>query len=533
MASFCKQLPPITGRGMIACLRAHAGGEELRDHWLHQAWAQGDYTDDEEKQILADYAKSLDRNDHIARMERLLYERKASQARRILSLVPPEKRAVYKVRIEWILNDHHAKGDLHHLTAVEQRDVGISYDRASTALATNKTDTLVELVESIPASAPYPDLWWPLRNVAIREELAKHRYKMALEILGRHGDITGEQLAEALWLKGWITLDYNHDAGAAYKDFRALYVAVSTPVSLARAAYWAARAAEANGNTDIAEEWYKKAARFPTVFYGQLAHSALHPHAPLNLPPTPVISADAKQAFESDEQIAVIRMLLEQDDAQMADRFLNHLASHATEPAQFALLANFARKEMSISRGVRVAKQAIRKQVTLIDTGWPQMDLPPRLGVEPALALAISRQESEFDPHAQSPANAHGLMQLLPDTARHIARKNDLPYDAHSLDDPEQNLTLGSAYLGQIIRGFNGSYILGIASYNAGPSNIRSWINANGNPPKTLPGTLRWIESIPFGETRNYVMRVMENLQLYRTLDNADAPLELPQDLLR
>ena len=531
MADFCRDPGPISGHGMFACLRAKAGDEPQRQTWLHQGWIQGDFSDSEERLLLAEH--DFTSADHIARIERLLYEKKTAAAKRMLPLVPAARRPLYLARIALIGDDRHAKTLLRNLPTAEQHNPGILFDRITNAMGDHDADEVVTLISAAPANAPYPDLWWPARNMAIREALARRNSALAFSMLARRGEIKGEALAEALWLKGWIALEFRHDPRNAYKDFHRLYTEVATPVSRARAAYWAARAAHKNGNTDIAHEWLEKAARYTTVFYGQLAALTLSPGAPLPLPTSPHATAEDRHAFEQDEQVEAIRLLSANRDEKMRDRFLSHLANTSSDPARLVLLADLARQLDGVSGGVKLAKLALRKQVVMIDYGWPRITLPHTLGVEPALALAISRQESEFDIHAQSAADARGLMQLLPATARHIAERNDISYSDSLLERADSNLTLGTFYLGQIIHGFDGSYVLGIASYNAGPATVRRWTHDQGPPPKTLDGTIDWIESIPFAETRNYVMRVLENTQVYRTLLTPEAPLKLSEDILR
>ncbi len=533
LAPYCANSPPITGRGMFACLRTKVGTAETRREWLKKGWVQGDFAENEERAILGEYRTQLVTADHVSRLERLLYEEKANAAKRTLELVPPGRAPIYKARIALIQKDKHAKQLLKTLGASHKTDVGLRFTRAQYALAQKELDTLVTLVKDVPAAAPYADLWWPLRNIAIREAIEKKHYQTALAMTKAHGDISGEAQAEALWLKGWITLEFVNDAKTAYPIFRELYTEVGTPVSKARAAYWAGRAANQNGNPDIARDWWNKAASHPTVFYGQLAHLALHPDRPLDLPSQPTFSDSEKQAFDREELVAATRLVAAQGDQRLTERFINQLSTTATSPSRGALIAALAGEVNGVSGEVKAAKHVLRKQVVLLDSGWPRIGLPQTLGVEPALALAISRQESEFDPLARSSANARGMMQLLPSTARQVAKKNDWDYNESILDRPGDNIMLGTSYLGQIIDGFDGSYVLGIASYNAGPGSVRRWINDMGRPKKNLGATLNWIESIPYGETRNYVMRVMENMQVYRTLDEPKKPLTLDADLIR
>lgn len=531
LQTFCDKFPPISGRGMFACMKA-PGDAETRKDWVHKGWIQGDFAEYEERAILNEYGKQLS-GDHTARMERLLYEQKATAAKRMLDLVPADKRSLYKTRIALIQGDKKSKAMVQGLSAADRASPGIRFDRAQMALSDKKFDQLVALVKDVPASAPYPELWWPLRNVAIRELLASRDYNDALAILAKRGSLEGEALAEALWLHGWITLEFKHDSANGYKEFHSLYTSVNTPVSKARAAYWAGLAAKRNGNTDIAREWWEKAAKHTTVFYGQLAHTLLKPDTALPLPPRVEFTAAQKASFNKEEVVGATRLIATQGDRKLCEKFLAHLVTSTTEPSRMALVADLANELGGTSSMVKIAKLALRKQVILLEAGWPQIPLPEVLGVEPALALAITRQESEFNPQARSGSDARGLMQLLPSTARHVAKRHDWNYADDLLESPNDNITLGSTYLGQIIDGFGGSYILGIASYNGGPGSVRKWLSTMGPLPKNKDAAINWLESIPYGETRNYVMRVLENLQVYRALNAQDKPLQLPQDLVR
>jgi soluble lytic murein transglycosylase len=533
MREFCEIMPPISGRGMLACATAQAADEKSCGAWLHQGWIQGDFSENEEQAILARYSTQIAADAHLARTERLLYEGKPTAARRMLPLLPAENHPLYEAWIGLAARDRAAEDLWRTLPENAQKSPGLLFARLSNARKSGQMDTLIALAKKVPAHAPYPEQWWEHQQIAAREAITKQRYDDALSVLSPHGALEGEDLAEALWLKGWILLEFKGNASAAHKDFHALYDHVKTPVSKARAAYWAARAATKNGNADIAQQWYNKAARNPTVFYGQLAHLALHPAKPLVLPEEPHFSAAQKDMFEVAPLVKIIRYLSEEGAHKQRDRFLIHLTNATETQAQLTLASNLAREVGGISSAVKVAKYALRKQAIMVESGWPRIDLPTPIAIEPALALAITRQESEFDPKAVSSANARGLMQLLPSTAKHVADQHDLDYDRDSLFNPKENLTLGTTYLGQMVSGFDGSYILGIASYNAGPGTVRKWLKTYGPPPKTLEGSINWIESIPFTETRNYVQRVLENVQVYRTLAQPEAPPTLDQDLVR
>ncbi len=532
MDAFCTDFPPISGRGMIACARDTGMAEDAQTSLIRQGWVQGDFSEDEEERILHSYGERLRAQDHLARSERLLYEGKAPAAKRMRARLDADAQRVMDVRLAFITRDARAPSLLATLTQAQRQTPGILFERLRYRMRQGDGD-LAELLLLAPNDVPYPDLWWPARLSAAREAMNRRDYTDALELLEHHGDLKPEALAEALWLRGWILLRHRKDAAQAYTLFHRLYTSVTTPVSKARAAYWAARAAEANGNSEIAREWLEKAARHPTVFYGQLAIAKHAGDAPLSLPAAPSIGEAERQAFARDPLVLATRHALRSEDDEVRDLFMIALAQHFSSPAQLALFAQMAQKEGGTALGVEAAKLAMRNAVTLIEQGWPRLSLPKNLPIEAALTLAITRQESEFDPNAKSTANARGLMQLLPSTAREVAKRTGLSYSPKMITDPTTNLTLGSRYLGRRIADFNGSYILAIASYNAGIGNVRKWVAANGAPPQTTDGVIDWIESIPFAETRTYVMRVLENLQVYRAQLDPDARLALEKDLLR
>jgi soluble lytic murein transglycosylase len=533
MANYCVEKPPISGRGMIACSSAGVGDQAKQAEWIRQGWIQGDFNENEEERILSSYGQQLKMADNIARAERLLYEAKLPAAKRMLTRVPAERRKLYEVRIAFNEKPKLGIRMLTKLSTAEQADPGILFERIRFRLH-KSDDDITDLLVQAPKNAPYADEWWPLRANAARTAISNRNYALALQLLNEHGDLKPEGLADALFTTGWLHLAHQGDPGAAYKEFFKLYTIVTTPVSKARAAYWAGRAAEKNGNHDIALEWMDKAARRPTVFYGQLAYSWLHPHAPLKLPRMPEPNAEERYAFDSDESVRALRQFAPEMDEKTREAFLNGLTTRMKSDGQYAMLAVLANELNGMAGRVESAKLALKQDVVLMDAGWPVIELPPgNLGIEPALTLAITRQESQFNPDAKSPANARGLMQLLPGTAKHVAKKFDISYSDSHINDTTLNLSLGSHYLGQMVDGFNGSYILGIASYNAGPGSVRKWIKSMGEPPKTVDGAIDWIEGIPFVETRNYVMRVLENVEIYRARMDPDTPLGIEKDLVR
>lgn len=526
--AFCREFPPISGRGMIACASAGIGG--IKE--IAQGWIKGDFNASEEKFILSRYGSQLTEDNHRERISRLLFEGKITPAKRLL-YKSGSYRPLYEARIALITNASNANALVNQLPAHFKENAGLIFDRINWRHKRGMEDGVMEMFAIAPKNPPHPDAWYGLRMQYARKALEKKQYARALDILSGHGHMKPEYLADTLWLKGWIRTEHLNDARGGYEDFYQLYKLVKFPVSQARAAYWAGHAAHKNGNNDIAQEWFKKAAHHPTVFYGQLAALELDKNVTLNLPAPISIDESARREFAQSDTMRLIALLIQQQKEDEADVFLLHLAQHTSELNKLALVADFAHINGQGFDAVRVSKLALQKQHILLNYGWPKVNVPAQSAIEPALALSIIRQESEFNSHAVSPAGARGLMQLIPSTAQMMARKLGMSYSVHRLFEPEYNMILGTNYLGRLIKGFDGSYILAIASYNAGSGNVRKWITRFGTPPKTPQAAINWIESIPFVETRNYVMRALENAQVYRAIQNPSAPIELRYDLMR
>src|SRR6185312_15857851 len=144
---------------------------------------------------------------------------------------------------------------------------------------------------------------------------------------------------------------------------------------------------------------------------------------------------------------------------------------------------------------ITVAKKASYAGVVLLAEGYPLSELPPGGSVEHPLLLAMTRQESAFDRGAVSSAGARGLMQLMPATARNVARARQIPFsESRLLTDARYNMMLGRAYVEDLLEAFGGSYVLSIAAYNAGPARVQEWMQDFGDPRTKRTDAVDWIE---------------------------------------
>jgi soluble lytic murein transglycosylase len=364
-------------------------------------------------------------------------------------------------------------------------------------------------------------LWWTERNILIRRSMEKHNFPLAYQLAKAHGQSEGQPLAEAEFLAGFLALRFLHQPSEAFEHFHRMYRVSQTPMSRSRGAYWCGRAAEALGDRKQAHEWYGAAIKFPTMYYGQVASVALGGDRPLALPPEPVPSAAEVAEFNRRELVRVVRVLHEIDPRDGADRvglFLRRLGKDASVGTDYTLLARLADEMRRPDLAIFMAKQAFNTGVVLAVSGYPTVPLRQTSGVESGLLLSLIRQESTFNPNTVSSAGARGLMQLMPATAQLVANKLGVHHnDGRLTAEPDYNILLGGSYIGQMIDNYSGSYIMAIAAYNAGAGRVRDWVAKFGDP-RGAGGVdpVDWVELIPIAETRNYVQRVLEALQVYR-----------------
>ena len=502
---------------------------------VRRAWVELDSSESEEKDFLSRYGTLLKGEDHIARLDRLLWDNRQDAARRMLGRVDAGHRALAQAR----LGLRNGKGNASKLVAAVpkklQRDAGLVYERARWRRRNDLEDSIPELFVPPLKAVPRPEILWRELDDAARKALARGEPKTAYKLAVQHGAKDGTAFAEGEWLAGWIALRHLHDAKSGLTHFKRFYGSVSSPISKARGAYWAGRAAEALKQTAEAQKWYADAAQWSTTYYGQLAAQRAGHKGPLLLPTVPSPTSEQQAAFLKHELAQVVQQLHQIDESDRARSFLLQLVDLAQSPAEHQLVADFAG---SLSRNdlmVAAAKASRLDGVELVEQLFPMLSVSGGETPEKALILAVIRQESAFQEDAESSAGALGLMQLMPGTAKAVAKKTGLPYAKGRLtSDPGYNISLGRAYLSELLGKFGGSYVLAIASYNAGPARAVEWVGKNGDPRRKGVDTIDWIESIPFSETRNYVQRVIENVQVYRyRLGGTQIAISIEQDLAR
>ncbi|RKQ73302.1 lytic transglycosylase domain-containing protein [Oceanibaculum indicum] len=519
VAQWFDEFPPLTQDGrlrQLAALQA-SGHKEKLTGLVRTLWQRSVFSKSVETDFLKNYGGLLRAQDHARRLDWLLWEGHLSSAERMLPLVPADLRALANARIK--LRDLRPGVDaaIDAVPKALQDDPSLLYERIRWRRMKGRTDEARELLARAPADPANASYWWRERAYHFREALNAGHISDAYNLASRHGAKSGIVFADGEFLAGWVALRFLQDKKDALTHFTRMHDGVSTPISRSRAAYWAGRAAEALNRREEAARWYGEASAHITTFYGQLAAARLEGPLPA-LPADPIPTKAEIAAFEKNELVRLVRRLDEIDQPKLLSTFLDAVARQADSPGERQLVADLGQANGNPDVGVRLARQFAQDGLQLIEAGYP---LPGNIAEghpKQSLILSLIRQESNFDSQAISRAGARGLMQLMPGTAKQVAKQEQLAYAPAKLtEDPDFNVALGSRYMTDLLDSFDGFYPAAIAAYNAGPSRAYRWLREIGDPRRGDIDIVDWIELIPFSETRNYVQRVLENLYIYRT----------------
>ncbi|HEX4635467.1 MAG TPA: lytic transglycosylase domain-containing protein [Rhizomicrobium sp.] len=514
-----------------------ATGETARGAALIRAgWSDGSFDSLTEQMILQKDATYLTPESDRARLDALLWRGEITAAKRQVSRVDAATADIANTRIA-LASLGLPKAEALMNTLKDSADPSLLFDWSHAlrlADRDNEAHALLLRIQAAELSKNHTGRWWAEVNIQARDALAKADPKLAYDLVQHAGLMGGDQYVEQQFLAGFIALRFLKDPNSALAAFQKLDAAVSRPISKSRAKYWQGRTYEALGDSAGARAQYRQAAGYPETFYGQLALARIDATPDLRLSDSSVEALSTTE-LDGDALMSEIKVLAELGQAGSLRLFVERDVAAYPSPGHIKRLMLLLNAWGYPEIAVRLAKGLSYDGVYLPSFTHPTIPLPaypgPGDAPDPALVLGLIRQETEFDSYAVSGAGARGLMQMMLTSAKIAARQANLPYRPGALlSDPAYNMQLGMTECrGQLDR-FNGSWVLAAAAYNAGPTNVRRWLASNGDPRVTDP--LDWIEQIPFGETRNYVQRVLENTEVYRArLAGKDVPLKILADL--
>ncbi len=491
---------------------------------IKEGWITAELSRSELKFYRKKYKKYLNADDYVKRADYLAWNNKYWDLKRLLRYLPKDYELLYTARQLLMSKSYGVDTAISKVPAKFKNDAGLNYDRLKWRRKRGRVDSSLEILLKIKNTKNYlvrPDKWWVEREIIARSLIYKKKYELAYKISSNHALSDGPEYAAAEWMSGWIALSFLNDPLLAKDHFENFYNNVGYPISTSRGAYWLAKTYQKLGKNDLAEQWFGKAANFLTTYYGQLAFMELNPNKPFELTKDLEVSKEYRDYFFKKELVKTTYLLDELNEDKYAKYILRHLALDNIDSGSEVLAAELATNIDRFDFAIQIAKIASYEKRFHNKYNYPIISTPNYINgrkiPDTAFILSIIRQESEFDLSANSHAGAKGLMQLMPYTAKLVAKQANLPYSKSRLTrDAEYNINLGSHYIAGLILEYDGAYPFAIAAYNAGPKRVRYWKKINKNPQKKQIDYVNWIELIKFKETRNYVQRVLENYNVYR-----------------
>ncbi|MBR0833988.1 transglycosylase SLT domain-containing protein [Bradyrhizobium manausense] len=528
---------PVSAKGRFVLAKAMLarGDRANAERLVREAWRSDPMSEDTENNALDQFGALLTPGDQKARMDTLLYGSEHEAALRAAKRLGAGYVALAKARIASFKKAPNTRALLEEVPRELHSDPGFIFSKIQLLRREEKFAEAAQLMLSAPKDPNRLynlDEWWIERRLLARKMIDTEDFRSAY-LIARDAALPTRDIykTEQEFTAGWIALRFLNDPAAAAQHFARIGVGSVNPTTLARAGYWQGRAAEAAGRQQEARNAYARAAEQSTSYYGQLAR------AKLGLPQIELSSQPRGRGAERLEIVRAAQLLYELDEREMAVPMLADMGENG-DPEALTGLGELTQRYSDARGMLLVGKAALNRGLPFDFYAYPVNGIPQftQIGpeVERSIVYAIARQESAFNPSVVSPAQAYGLMQVTPDAARYVCKRHGATYDLSRLkNDSSYNATLGAAELGGLLEDYRGSYIMTFAAYNAGRGSVKKWIDRYGDPRDAKVDAVDWVELIPFSETRNYVQRIMENLQVYRARFGGGTRLQIEADLRR
>lgn len=517
LIKFFQAFPPRTAKGALAHIDALFKTKKTQQAItaIRSTWKNQFFKESEQQVYLKRFNKYLRASEHSARANHMLKTESTFQVKRLLPLLSEAEQASARVRIAFLEKKDDAGDMAKNLSANQQKQLDFLYDWIKWHRKKDNLEGAYLFLKQIPAKITKTPAWFREQMALARESLNQGNPQLAYRMLEHQPWKTGREFIEAEWFMGWIALTYLNQPEKAYNHFRAMARDARSPISRARAYYWLGRVVEDGSQPERARNWYQKSAEYGATFYGQQSMQKLGQCRSVNLKIPTLPKGQDFDAATHELGLAAQLLAHMQDNDHIMD-FLYLVNKRADSPAKCT-------QAMYLIREVwpDFLVEAIKFQRNTNAWSYPlaRQWVHPK-SRNPDFILAIIRQESSFNRLTHSPANARGIIQLVPVAAKLMCKKLNLPYDPQRLfDDPAYNLKLGTEYIFERMDDYDGSLVLTAASYNAGPGSVRKWLRRNGDP-RNLKGDdlIQWIELISYGETRDYVQLVLANYEIYRQI---------------
>ncbi len=515
---------PRTALGQLAMARALASlGDPKAIRYASAGWRSDGFSAKTEAEVLKLFGSRLTQADHAARLHSRLYANDFDTAMRAARHLGPAAIAIVSARAAVIGKKPKAATLLATVPANVRSDPAYQFTRIQWLRRSGRDSEAAKLMLSAPRDPSVinsPDIWWLERRALVRSLLDGGQAKLAYRLARDAAPDKETYRVDRSFMAGWIALRFLRDPQTATRHFNEIPALTRGPTALARAQYWLGRAAEAGRNRASAQQHYALASQHGTTYYGQLACARIGcGHTRLRTPPA--LSQTQRATLANRELVRAVEILYASGNRRLVVPFVGDL-HRGNDTALLAMVAESARKHRDPGAMLAIGRAALNRGLAFDSYAFPAAGLPDFTPIgtktEKSLIYAITRTESAFNPRITSGALATGYMQVTPAAGQTLARRMGFTFNNDRLhNDPAYNLQLGSAEIANLLSDYDGNHVLAFVGYNAGRGRVRQWIERYGDPRQADVDVVDWVERIPYAETRNYVQRVLENLQVYRS----------------
>jgi soluble lytic murein transglycosylase len=534
--------PPLSGFGKLRLAEAFLENNqaEKSKSLVKNGFKDAELSKNDLRYFSKIFKKFLTQEDFALRADYFAYEAKYQDLRDTIGYLNPDYQKLYNARAA-LFTKRSSDNLIAQVPQYLKEDPGLIYDRIKWRRKKARFDDALTLLNQSASDSLERNQYLAKERLSIaRDKIQDKEFKTAYEILKDHRLKEGSDYAEIEWHLGWLALSFINQPDAALAHFLKMNAAVSYPISKARAAFWIGRTYKKLGQVNQANTWFKTGSQYGTTFYGQLSHKEIDEKKFL-INNSFKLSEEKYEEFKKNNPLAKsVIVLKELNRTKYTKDILRHLGDvDQNKTAEEISMAGVLAQEIErYDFAIQIAKNASYKNLNFLEISYPEIEIPKQIKdkkiLDSSVILALIRQESEFDTSATSRVGAKGLMQIMPATARVLSKVTNIDFSREKLTrDKDYNLALGSYYISDLDDLF-GSQYLAFAAYNAGPNRVEKWIKTHGDPRKKQIDAIDFIELIPFHETRNYVQRVSENINVYEYLkDPANATNKIEKILYR
>ena len=502
-------------------------GNKIKNIWINDT-----FSDDEQEMFFNEFKEYINDDFIKERAEILVFKGRLNNLAKLIDIMSNnDHKQLFISILEIEDNPDSIRNIIKKIPKELRENEALLYSKLKYYRNIEKDKEAIDIIYNLEGQQKFGKFWYTYRNIYARELMKTKEYEKAYKIISSYNGPKNNDYIDILWFSGWLAYRYLGKYDIAFNHFYNMYKQVHYPISISRASYWLGRVSESKNKPKDALYWYNISSKYPFTFYGQLSHfnrydllgKKTDDDKKFMFPEEQIITKEDKENISKNRILKIALLYYNYEGKrEQANKIFSELVTYLLKSkGEIAELVKIIEKLDDEKLIIPISKLASHKMVFFINNLFPTLRLVKKTDPNVALVHAIIKQESGFIVQAESSAGAIGFMQIIPPTAKVLCNELGITYNSYKLKhDPQYNIKLGNYYINQLIKKFDGSKILAIASYNAGPEATNRWIKDFGDPRKMaeMDDVVDWIESINYKETRNYVQRILENLVIYEQI---------------